>query len=97
MKIRFAAVLPALILAGCSSQYLERKDKVTFGAGDAVAWNSVQQVADPMPRRAQNTNIATNGEKAVKAVRQYIAGQPQAAGGGQATDNGGGGQGVPAH
>jgi hypothetical protein len=84
MKTLFliAAVLPGFALAGCSNQYLQRKDTVTFGAGDAVAWDSAQQIANPWPRRAQNTRIATNGEKGVQAVRQYIKGQPHANGGG---------------
>jgi len=93
-----AAVLPALALVGCSSQYFQRKDTVTFGAGDAVAWDNAQQIANPWPRSARNTRIPTNGEKGVQAVRQYVKGQPHENGGGGGLVNinvggaGGGGQ-----
>jgi hypothetical protein len=100
MKIPVAAVaLPMLLLAGCSNLYVERKDSVTFGVGDAVARNSVQQVADPMPARAQNTRIATSAEIGARAVRQYLGGAAQPPGGGLVTANvgNGGGEGAAAH
>ena len=37
-------------LAGCSNEYFERKDTVTFSAGDAVAWNAAQQIPEPEPK-----------------------------------------------
>jgi hypothetical protein len=76
MKRRFFAfAVLGLALSGCSNQYFERKDTVTFSAGDAVAWNNAQQTPDPAPRVAYNTNIPTVGEKAVKAVRNNIDGR----------------------
>lgn len=69
----FAAV--SLALSGCSNQYFERKDTVTFSAGDAVAWNKAQQIVDPTPRSAYNTNIVTPGESAARAGADYAHGR----------------------
>jgi hypothetical protein len=71
--LAFAAL--GLALSGCSNQYFERKDTVTFSAGDAVAWNNAQQIPDPAPRVAYNTNIPTTGERAVNAVRNNNEGR----------------------
>ena len=62
-------------LSGCSNQYFERKDTITFGAGDAVAWNNAQMIADPTPRYASNTNIVTPGETAARAGSDYAHGR----------------------
>jgi hypothetical protein len=76
MKRRFFAFAAlGLALSGCSNQYFERKDTVTFSAGDAVAWNNAQQIPDPAPRVAYNTNIPTTGERAVNAVRNNNEGR----------------------
>jgi hypothetical protein len=76
MKRRFFAFTAlGLALSGCSNQYFERKDTVTFSAGDAVAWNNAQQIPDPAPRVAYNTNIPTTGERAVNAVRNNNEGR----------------------
>jgi hypothetical protein len=65
----------ALGLSGCSNQYFERKDSVTFSAGDAVAWNNAQMIADPAPRRAYDRNIVTPGETAARAGANYASGR----------------------
>ncbi len=73
--ISFIAVAGfGLALSGCSNQYLERKDTVTFNAGDAVAWNSAQQIPDPTPPRSNDTRIVSDGERAARAVRRNIDG-----------------------
>jgi hypothetical protein len=69
----FAAV--SLALSGCSNQYFERKDTVTFSAGDAVAWNKAQTIPDPTPRSAYNTNIVTPGVSAARAGADYAQGR----------------------
>jgi hypothetical protein len=71
-----AAAAFALALSGCSNQnqYLARSDTVTFNAGDAVAWNSAQQIPNPTPPRSYDTRIVTDGEKAAHAVRRNIEG-----------------------
>ena len=59
-----ALALAALVaaLAGCS-EYLDRRDTISLGGGDAVATNRVAQMVDPWPRASANRNIAFNGEK----------------------------------
>ena len=71
----FGAAVLALGLSGCANQYFERKDTVTFNAGDAVAWNNAQQIVDPTPRRAYDTNIVTPGETAARAGADYAQGR----------------------
>ena len=58
-------------LAACDNNYIERKDTLTFGAGDAVATNNAAQIADPWPRRSQNTRIPMDGAKAANALEHY--------------------------
>ena len=63
-----------LTLSACN-QYLERKDTLTFSAGDAVASNSAVQIPDPWPRYSRDTNIAFDGEKIRRAVKRYREGE----------------------
>jgi hypothetical protein len=57
-------------LAGCA-EYLDRRDAISFGAGDAIASDRVTQMVDPWPLAAANKNIAFNGEKMQSAVERY--------------------------
>jgi hypothetical protein len=61
-------------LSGCSNQYFERKDTVVLNAGDAVAWNSAQQIPNPAPPRSNDTRIIGDGERAARAVQRNIDG-----------------------
>jgi hypothetical protein len=63
-----AALLAAL--AGCS-EYLDRRDTISLGGGDAVATNKVTQMVDPWPRASADKNIAFNGDKMESAVERY--------------------------
>ena len=71
------SIIPAIgfagMLAGCSSPdfYLDRRDSISFGAGDAVATNIITQTVDPWPRAAANRNIESNGERMQAAVERY--------------------------
>ncbi|MGO9389603.1 pilus assembly protein [Rhodoblastus sp.] len=80
----FAAAALGLALSGCSNQYYERKDTVSWGAGDAVATNMVIQAPDPWPRGSKNTTIAANGGKLARVYRRYVEGAKQ---GGAAPQN----------
>jgi hypothetical protein len=73
MKRIWTALLATACLgaAGCDSRYLERKDTLTFGVGDAVSTNNAAQIADPWPRRSQNTRIPMDGAKAERALARY--------------------------
>ncbi len=65
-----AATLGA-VLGGCSDLYLDRRDTISLGAGDAIAANEVEQTIDPWPAWSGNTNIATNGQRMQSAVEHY--------------------------
>jgi len=51
--------------------YLDRRDTVSFAAGDAVASNKVTHMIDPWPVRAGDRNIPTDGERAAAAAERY--------------------------
>ena len=58
--LALAALLAAL--AGCS-EYLDRRDTISLGGGDAVATDKVTQMVDPWPRASADNNIAFNGDE----------------------------------
>ena len=66
--LALAALLAAL--AGCS-EYLDRRDTISLGGGDAVATNKVTQMVDPWPRASADKNIAFNGDKMESAIERY--------------------------
>ena len=57
-------------LAGCS-EYLDRRETVLLGAGNAVQTNIVMQQIDPWPRNARNRDGATSGERLQHAMERY--------------------------
>ena len=65
------ALAAAAALGGCTDIYLDRRDTVTFAAGDAVAANKVTHMVDPWPPRAGDRNIAFNGERMQAAAERY--------------------------
>ena len=65
------ALAAATALAGCTDMYLDRRDTVSFGAGDAVAANKVTHMVDPWPVYAGNRNIAYDGERMQAAAERY--------------------------
>jgi hypothetical protein len=67
----FAALAAGMLLAGCSDVYFDRRDTVTFGAGDAVESNKVTHIIDPWPRAAGNRRLETDGERMQRAVERY--------------------------
>ena len=65
-------VLAATMLLGaCTDMYHDRRDSVSFGAGDAVAANKVTHMVDPWPARAGDRNIAFDGERMQAAAERY--------------------------
>jgi hypothetical protein len=62
--------LCAIGLAGCN-QYWERKDTISFAAGDAVAHNSALETPDPWPHGVYDEAILSNGNHAQRAVERY--------------------------
>jgi hypothetical protein len=65
------ALASTTLLGACTDMYLDRRDTVSFGAGDAVASNMVTHMVDPWPAHAGNRNIAYDGERAAAAVERY--------------------------
>jgi hypothetical protein len=66
--LALGALLAAL--AGCS-EYLDRRDTISLGGGNAVATDKVTQMVDPWPRDSADRNIAFNGAKMETAVERY--------------------------
>ena len=62
---------PPLLLGACTDMYLDRRDTVSFAAGDAVAVNKVTHMVDPWPARAGDRNIAFDGERMAAAAERY--------------------------
>ena len=61
----------AMVLAGCSDLYLDHRDTIALGAGDAIEANKAAQVYDPWPRNSANVNLAANGQRMQSAVERY--------------------------
>src|SRR6185312_13878411 len=65
-------VLVYVFAALCScSEYLDRRDTISLGAGNAIATDKVTQMVDPWPRASAHKNISFNGEKMQTAVERY--------------------------
>jgi hypothetical protein len=76
------AVAALLVWAGAAAQagelrydfsgpYLQRKDSITPGAGNAKAVNTVTHMVDPWPPYAGNRRIPGNGERMAGAAERY--------------------------
>jgi len=65
------AVAATTLLGACTDMYLDRRDTVSFGAGDAVAANKVTHMVDPWPVRAGDRNIMHDGERMAAAAERY--------------------------
>jgi hypothetical protein len=63
------------VLAACTSDqthdYLGHSDRVTNGAGDAVASNKAVHTIDPWPRHSSKTDIEMDGKRAGIAAKRY--------------------------
>jgi hypothetical protein len=66
-----AAAAVAVPLGACSDLYVDRRDTIALGAGDAIAANKITQMVDPWPAASGNKNIAFNGQKMQSAVQRY--------------------------
>jgi hypothetical protein len=59
------------LLGACTDMYMDRRDTVSFAAGDAVAVNKAIQTIDPWPAYAGRTNMSYDGERAAAAAERY--------------------------
>ncbi len=73
----FAGLTIAGIVAGCAQPdlYLDRRDSITFHAGDAVRSNIVAQTIDPWPAHAGRQTIAHDGDRMQAAGDRYRTGK----------------------
>ncbi|MGL4242687.1 MAG: hypothetical protein ACRCTI_16365 [Beijerinckiaceae bacterium] len=62
----FAAT--ALVGLAACDKYVDRRDQVTFGSGDAVAFNKAAQIIDPWPAAARTVTHGMRGEQAEAAL-----------------------------
>ena len=64
-----------LLASGCTNDqiypYRAHTDKVTLGAGNASAVNRAVHTIDPWPQYSRKTQIDTDGNRALVAVRRY--------------------------
>ena len=65
------ALAATTLLGACTDMYLDRRDSVSFGVGDAVAANKVAHMVDPWPVRAGDRNIPHDGERMAAAADRY--------------------------
>ena len=66
------ALAATMLLGACTTDmYHDRRDSVSFGAGNAVAANKVTHMVDPWPARAGDRNIAFDGERMADAAERY--------------------------
>jgi hypothetical protein len=65
------ALAATTLLGACTDMYLDRRDTVSFAAGDAVAANKVTHMVDPWPIRAGDRNIQYDGERMAAAAERY--------------------------
>jgi hypothetical protein len=82
-RMLVAALTCGSALAGCSDLYFDRRETVSFGAGDAVATNATLQTVDPWPAGSANRDFKTNGPRMAGAIERYRTGkiiQPQGLG-----------------
>jgi|ERR1700674_5563818 len=64
-------VMLTTLLAACSDMYYDRRESISFQAGDAPKANAVAQTIDPWPRAASNREIEFNGERMQRAMERY--------------------------
>jgi hypothetical protein len=70
-----AALAAAALTGGCADLYFDRRDTVSFAAGDAAASNAVTHMVDPWPAAAGNRDIAFDGERMQAAAERYRTGK----------------------
>ncbi|ANL36464.1 MULTISPECIES: hypothetical protein [Rhizobium] len=90
---RVLLVAAAAGLASGCADYMNNRDSITFGVGNAVEANKAIHIQDPFPPEAQRTQIASDGKVIRRVVTQYQNGgvsviQPSPAMGANGASNG---------
>ncbi|MBA8834500.1 hypothetical protein GGE50_005203 [Rhizobium leguminosarum] len=68
---RVLFLLAAAGLASGCADYMNHRDSITFGLGNAVEANKAIHIEDPFPPEAQRTRIASDGKVIRRVVTQY--------------------------
>ncbi|MBB2708910.1 hypothetical protein N2597_23615 (plasmid) [Rhizobium sophoriradicis] len=90
---RVLLVLATAGLASGCADYMNNRDSITFGVGNAVEANKAIHIEDPFPPEAKRTRIASDGKLIRRVVTQYQNGglgvvQPSPATGANGASNG---------
>ncbi|MEL7428769.1 MAG: hypothetical protein AAFN43_02095 [Pseudomonadota bacterium] len=64
------AIMSMFAISGCQN-YETRHDGVTIDAGNHLAANEAQMVADPWKRNAYNTHTHADGKRSADIVKKY--------------------------
>ena len=99
MLSRLFFTTAAMTLVGCYQanaydeiqRYFQRKDTVTFSAGDAKEVNARTHMLTPWPRGVHDRRIPANGSRMAKAVECYESGPHRQQQSDQSGTGGGGG------
>ncbi|CAN7327396.1 pilus assembly protein [Pararhizobium sp. LjRoot238] len=76
---RVLLVLAAVSLVSGCADYMNHRDSITFGLGNAVEANKGIHIQDPFPQVAQNTRIISDGKTVHRVMRDYQGGGQSAA------------------
>ena len=74
-RVVAGAVLLGSLVGGCSDIYYDRRETVTFAAGEANAAAVATQIIDPWPAASANRNIVSNGSRVAGAIERYRTGK----------------------
>ncbi|MBZ9792425.1 hypothetical protein K9B32_20265 [Rhizobium sp. 3T7] len=67
---RALLALSAGLVSGCAD-YMNHRDSITFGLGNAMEANKAIHTEDPFPPEAQRTRIASDGKVIRRVVTEY--------------------------
>ena len=65
------ALISLLVLAGCAD-YMNNRDSITLGAGNATEANRGIHTVKPFPANAHDTRINVEAEKTEQARQRYL-------------------------
>lgn len=64
-------VAGSLLLGACREDFLDRRDSVSLGVGDANAHNKAVQTRDPWPAVANTRETTTRGDQVRKVQEEF--------------------------
>jgi hypothetical protein len=76
--------LAGFLLAACSSDYVNRNDKISLDVGDAVAHNKAVHIIDPWPHHAERIATDTDSARMIVAIEKHEKGPDTSSSAGKA-------------